>query len=32
MLSIDIWEMIEKIKKADIHIDYSMEDLAEDLK
>ncbi len=30
MLSIDIWEMIEKIKKADIHIDYSMEELAED--
>lgn len=32
MLSIDIWEMIEKIKKADIHIDYSMEELTEDLK
>lgn len=32
MLSIDIWEMIEKIKKADIHIDYSIEELAEDLK
>lgn len=32
MLSIDIWEMIEKIKKADIHMDYSMEELAEDLK
>ncbi len=32
MLSIDIWEMIEKIKKADLHIDYSSEELAEDLR
>lgn len=32
MLSIDIWEMIEKIKKADLHIDYSAEELAEDLR
>ncbi len=32
MLSIDIWEMIEKIKKADIHLDYSMEELIEDLR
>ncbi len=32
MLSVDLWEMIEKIKRADIHIDYSMEELAEDLK
>jgi hypothetical protein len=31
MLSLDIWEMIEKLKKADIHIDYSMEELTEDL-
>lgn len=31
MLSIDIWEMIEKLKKSDIHIDYSMEELTEDL-
>ncbi|MBI5408769.1 MAG: UPF0175 family protein [Nitrospirae bacterium] len=31
MLSVDIWEMIEKIKTADIHIDYSMEELTEDL-
>jgi len=31
MLSIDIWEMIEKAKKADIHIDYTMEELAEDV-
>lgn len=31
MLSVDIWELIDKIKKADIHIDYSMEELEEDL-
>lgn len=32
MLSIDIWEMIDKVKKADLHIDYTTEELAEDLK
>lgn len=32
MLSLDIWEMLEKLKKADIHIDYSTESLTEDLK
>lgn len=32
MLSSDIWEVIEKLKKADIHIDYSKEELAEDVK
>lgn len=32
LLSIDIWDMIEKLKMADIHIDYSMEELAEDLR
>lgn len=32
LLSIDIWEMIEKLKIADIHIDYSMQELAEDLR
>jgi predicted HTH domain antitoxin len=32
MLSIDIWEMIEKAKKAEIHVDYSLEELAEDLR
>lgn len=32
MLSVDIWEIIEKVKKADLHIDYSKEDLLEDLK
>jgi predicted HTH domain antitoxin len=31
MLSVDIWEMIEKVKKAEIHLDYTMEELAEDL-
>lgn len=31
MLSLDIWEMIEKLRKADIHIDYSKENLTEDL-
>jgi predicted HTH domain antitoxin len=31
MLSVDIWEMIEKAKKAEIHLDYSLEELAEDL-
>ncbi len=32
MLSVDIWEMIEKTKKAEIHLDYSLEELAEDLR
>ena len=32
MLAIDIWEMIEKVKKAEIHLDYTMEELAEDLR
>ncbi|MBI3753887.1 MAG: UPF0175 family protein [Deltaproteobacteria bacterium] len=32
LLSVDIWEMIEKVKKADIHIDYSEEELTEDLR
>lgn len=32
MLSVDIWEMIDKIKKADLHIDYTTEELAEDLR
>ncbi|OGW26860.1 MAG: hypothetical protein A2X56_10805 [Nitrospirae bacterium GWC2_57_13] len=32
MLSVDIWEMLEKAKKAEIHVDYSMEELAEDLR
>ena len=32
MLSTDIWDMIERLKKTDIHIDYSKDDLVEDLK
>ena len=32
MLTVDIWEMIEKVKKAEIHLDYTMEELAEDLR
>ena len=32
MLSVDIWVMIEKVKKAEIHLDYSLEELAEDLR
>lgn len=32
ILSTDMWDMIERIKKTDIHIDYSKEDLIEDLK
>jgi len=31
ILGCDIWEMIEIIKRADIPIDYSREELAEDL-
>ncbi len=32
MLSLDIWDIIDKLKKADIHLDYTMENLVEDLK
>jgi len=32
MLFTDIWDMIERLKKTDIHIDYSKDDLTEDLK
>lgn len=31
LLSIDIWQMIEKLRKADIHLDYGEEELREDL-
>lgn len=31
MLSIDIWQMIEKLRKADVHLDYGEEELQEDL-
>jgi hypothetical protein len=30
LLSIDLWEMIEKIRKLDYHLDYSLEELKED--
>lgn len=32
MLSTDIWDMIERLKKTDMHIDYSRDELAEDLR
>jgi predicted HTH domain antitoxin len=32
MLAVDIWEMTEKVKKAEIHLDYTLEELAEDLR
>lgn len=32
MLSIDFWEMIDRVKKADLHLGYTFEELAEDLK
>jgi predicted HTH domain antitoxin len=32
MLSLSIWDMIEKLKENDIHINYSRDELAEDLK
>lgn len=32
MLSIDIWEMIDRVKKTDLHLDCTFEELAEDLK
>lgn len=32
MLSTDIWDMIERLKKTDIHIDYSRDEIVEDLK
>jgi predicted HTH domain antitoxin len=30
LLSVDLWTMIEKLKKADIHLDYTSEELCED--
>ena len=32
MLSTDIWDMIERLKKTDVHIDYLRDELVEDLK
>lgn len=31
MIGVSIWEMLEIIKKEDIHIDYGIEELKEDL-
>lgn len=31
MLAVDLWEMIDKLKNADIHIDYTKSELAEDM-
>lgn len=31
LLSIDIWEMIEKVRTAGLHLDYGEEELREDL-
>lgn len=31
MLSIDIWDMIDRIKRAEIYLDYEEEDLKEDI-
>ncbi|MFQ5455633.1 MAG: UPF0175 family protein [Nitrospirota bacterium] len=31
ILSIDIWEMIEKIRKLGLHLDYGEEELREDI-
>lgn len=31
ILSVDLWSMIEKVKKADIHLDYTLSELQEDL-
>lgn len=32
MLAVDLWDMIDKLKNADIHIDYSKAELAEDMR
>jgi len=31
MLGVDIWTMIDKVKEADIHLDYGLEELREDM-
>lgn len=31
LLSVDLWTMIDKIKRADIHLDYTLEELHEDV-
>jgi len=31
-VGISLWEMIEKVKKRDVHVPYTIEDLKEDVK
>ena len=31
MLGVDLWTMIDKVKEADIHLDYGLEELREDM-
>ena len=31
MLGVDLWTMIDKLKEADIHLDYGLEELREDM-
>jgi predicted HTH domain antitoxin len=31
MLSVDIWEMVEKVRKAELHLDYGIDELREDM-
>jgi len=31
ILSVDLWSMIEKVKKTNIHLDYTLSELQEDL-
>lgn len=32
MLDIDLWQMIDMVKEENLHLDYSEEELTEDLK
>ena len=32
MLGLDLWTMIDRIGEADIHLDYEVEELSEDLR
>lgn len=32
MLATDIWDVLERLKKTDIHLDYTRDELIEDLK
>lgn len=31
LLAVDLWTMVEKVKRADIHLDYTLEELREDV-